>query len=151
MEGKKTFLYQTMHRVAGKGAIRPTILSRWHTACCGSLSRELRCVRNALGMLCVISLEAHVKSIPRCNRDVRAGDVTNQEAIKPTQMKLSLAFCVFTSALCEIVCSIWCCLSLLHKENGYSEQATTSFYNVRYSLPALSTRVGIHTFFVLPV
>ncbi len=28
---------------------------------------------------------------PKCNWDVRAGDVTNQEAIKPTQMKLSLA------------------------------------------------------------
>ncbi len=34
---------------------------------------------------------------------VRAGDVTNQEAIKPAQTKLSLACCVFTSALCETV------------------------------------------------
>ncbi len=36
----------------------------------------------------------------------------NQEAIKPAQTKLSLAFCVFTSALCESVCLIWCCLSI---------------------------------------
>ncbi len=35
--------------------------------------------------------------------DVRAGDVTNQEAIKPAQTKLSLAFCVFTSTLGETV------------------------------------------------
>ncbi len=36
----------------------------------------------------------------------------NQEAIKPAETKLSLAFCVFTSALCESVCLIWCCLSI---------------------------------------
>ncbi len=36
----------------------------------------------------------------------------NQEAIKPAQTKLSLAFCVFISALCESVCHIWCCLSI---------------------------------------
>ncbi len=64
---------------------------------------------------------------PRCNWDVRAGDVTNQDAIKPAKTKLSLAFCVFTSALCEIVCPICWCLSLLYKENRYGEQATTSF------------------------
>ncbi len=46
------------------------------------------------------------------NWDVRAGDVMNQEAIKPAQTKLSLAFCVFISALCESVCHIWCCLSI---------------------------------------
>ncbi len=34
------------------------------------------------------------------------------EAIKPAQMKLSLAFSVFTSALCVSVCDIWCCLSI---------------------------------------
>ncbi len=31
----------------------------------------------------------------------------------PAQTKLSLAFCVFTSALCEIVCPIWFCLFLI--------------------------------------
>ncbi len=70
------------------------------------------------------------------------GDVTNQEAIKPAQTKLSIAFCVFTSALCEIVCPIWSCLLLLYKENRYGEQAMTSFYNVRSSLPALSNGWG---------
>ncbi len=36
----------------------------------------------------------------------------NQKAIRPAQTKLSLAFCVFTSTLCESVCHIWCCLSI---------------------------------------
>ncbi len=37
------------------------------------------------------------------NKEARAGDIMNQEAIKTAQTKLSLAFCVFTSALCETV------------------------------------------------
>ncbi len=60
----------------------------------------------------MISLESRCEINPRCNWNVRAGDDTNQEAIKPAQMKLSLAFCVFTSTLCESVCHIWCCLSI---------------------------------------
>ncbi len=48
-----------------------------------------------------------------CNWDVRAGDVTDQEAIKPAQTKLSLAFCIFTSTLWNCPCLIWCCLSVI--------------------------------------
>ncbi len=56
-----------------------------------SLKRERTLRKHALGTLCVISLEAHGVINPRCNWDVRAGDVMNQEAIKPAQTKLSLA------------------------------------------------------------
>ncbi len=51
----------------------------------------------------MISLEAQVKSIQGVIGTSEQGDVINQEAIKPAQTKLSLAFCVFTSALCESV------------------------------------------------
>ncbi len=91
-----------------------------------SLSRELHCARNATGNALRDKSWSTCEINPRCNWDVRVGDM-NQEAIKPAQTKLSLAFCVFTSALCEIVCPIWCCLSLLYKENRNGEQATTSF------------------------
>ncbi len=50
---------------------------------------------------CLISLEAHVKSIQGVIESSER--VTNQEAIKSAQTKLSLEFCVFTSALCETV------------------------------------------------
>ncbi len=67
----------------------------------------------------MISLEAHVKSIQ--------GVIGTSERVTSQTGKLSLAFCFFTSALCEFVCPICCCLSLLYKENRYGVQATTSF------------------------
>ncbi len=66
---------------------------------------------NALGTPCLISLEAHVKSIQGV-LGRQSGWRPNQEAIKPAQTKLSLTFCVFTGALCQSVCHIWCCLSI---------------------------------------
>ncbi len=51
----------------------------------------------------------------------------SQEAIKPTQTKLSLAFCVFTSALCESVCLFGVvCQYSLERKCSYGEQATAS-------------------------
>ncbi len=44
-----------------------------------------------MGNVCVIGLEAHVKSIQGVIGTSEQGDVTNQEAIKPAQTKLSLA------------------------------------------------------------
>ncbi len=51
--------------------------------------QDSRCVFfDATGTFCMICLEAHVKSIQGV-WDVRVGDVTNQESIKPAQTKLS--------------------------------------------------------------
>ncbi len=52
-------------------------------------------------MLCVINLEAHVKSFQGViGTSLRVGDVTNQEAIKPAQTKLSLVCFVSSQVLC---------------------------------------------------
>ncbi len=49
------------------------------------------CVRNAMGNALRDRSWRTCEINPRCNWDVRAGDVTNQDAIKPSQTKLSLA------------------------------------------------------------
>ncbi len=84
---------------------------------------------------------------PRCNWGVRAGDVTKQEAIKSAQTKLSLAFCVFTSALCETVLVLFgvvCQYSLLVMASKQQQ----AFKMCVHPCPRYLT---IHTFFVLPV
>ncbi len=78
------------------------------------------------------------------------GDVMNQEAIKPAQTKLSLAFCVFTSTMCETVLVLFgvvCQYLISQKWRASSNKLLECAF-----IPArVISRVGIHTFFVLPV
>ncbi len=69
----------------------------------------------------------------------------NQETIKPAQTKLSLAFCVFTSALCEIVCHYF----NTKRTDMASKQQQAFRMCVLPCLPYLNG--WGYTFFVLPV
>ncbi len=81
--------------------------------CLSSLSRELRCIRNVLVMLCMISLEAHVKSIQgvigtseRWCHEPRSYKACPNEAV-------TSFLCLHKRSVWNYPCLIWCCLSVI--------------------------------------